>query len=238
MTESFVFYRSFHEALKDLPPDQYGRLMFALNEYALNGEEPELSGVDKSLFTLIKPQIDANNRRKGCGSLGGRPKKNEKPMVIENETIGFENGNHRFSNEKPNENVNVNANDNANLNANGKDNGGLEPFGSPFPEDFPKQAFEIFKDAGLPCCEGNYLSFLQRDFKLGLPYLRGYSTREALEACQNYASIFQKSSTDAFWRKQKVAFDKFCERKIRDFLPGNFVPEKYEKATREDRRGL
>lgn len=82
------------------------------------------------------------------------------------------------------------------------------------------------------------MSFIQRDFKLGLPFLRGYSSQEVLEACQNYASIFQKRTTDAFWLKQRVAFDKFCERKIRDFLPGNFVPEKYDKETREDRRGL
>lgn len=232
MTDSFVFYRSFHEALKDLPPEQYGRLMYALNEYALNGEEPELSGVDKSIFTLIKPQIDANNRRKNNGALGGRPKENKKPMVIETETIGYENENHRLLNEKPNENDNVNANvnDNANLNANGNAEAGAFPPLSPPQEDFSKQIFDIFKNAGLPCCNGNYATFIQRDFKLALPYLRGLRAEEVIAASQNYAMIFQRPDLDAFWAKQKSPFDKFAEKKIRGFLPENFSLERYLSA--------
>lgn len=50
--ESFVSYRSFHEALKDLPMEEYGRVMYAINEYALNDQEPELEGVAKVAFTL------------------------------------------------------------------------------------------------------------------------------------------------------------------------------------------
>ena len=123
--ESFVSYRSFHEALKDLPMEEYGRVMYAINEYALNDQEPELDGVAKVAFTLIKPQLDANKNRRDNGSKGGRPNKtngyeNKKPMVIENTTeekpTVFENA----ENEKPNENVNenVNANVNANVNVN------------------------------------------------------------------------------------------------------------------------
>lgn len=60
MKESFIMYRSFHEALKELPCEIYGKIMFAINEYALFGTEPNLTGMEKSLFTLIKPQIDAD----------------------------------------------------------------------------------------------------------------------------------------------------------------------------------
>lgn len=112
MTESFVMYRSFHEALSELTREQYGNVMFAINEYALNGTEIELSGIEKAIFLMAKPQLDANEKRKTNGLKGGRPKKtngyeNEKPMVIEKE-----------EKQKPNVNVNVNVNDNANVNEN------------------------------------------------------------------------------------------------------------------------
>ena len=236
MTDSFVFYRSFHEALKDLPLEEYGAIMFAINEYALNGVEPKLSGAVKMAFTLIKPQIDANNYRKEAGQkgaefgrLGGRPKKkSENPIgVIDGNPIGvFE--------ETPNVNLNENVNDNGNLNANGNE-AALPPFPplSPNDEEIAKKAKEIFnafQKAGLPCCNGNYLTFIQRDFKTALQFLRGYTAEEVIAAVQNYASIFQRNDLDAFWKKQKVRFDKFAERKIKDFIPGNFDLERYLNA--------
>ena len=79
----FVFYRSFAEALSDLDEITRAHCYDALIEYALNGNEPSLNGIESAVFKLIKPQIDANNRRyeNGCkgaefGKLGGRPRKN------------------------------------------------------------------------------------------------------------------------------------------------------------------
>lgn len=115
MTESFVMYRSFHEALSQLSREQYGNVMFAINEYALNGTEIELSGIEKAIFLMAKPQLEANERRKTNGLKGGRPQKtngyeNKKPMVLEN-----------AQNEKPNVNVNDNSNVNENDNVNVKE---------------------------------------------------------------------------------------------------------------------
>lgn len=139
MAESFVLYRSFHEALKDLPPEQYGRVMYAINEYALNGTEPELAGCEKAFFMLMKPQIDANTKRRENGRLGaeygrrgGRPQdrnpigvtncKKENPIgVIENENknpIGVTNCEKENPKQTPNVNANANENDNGNANAN------------------------------------------------------------------------------------------------------------------------
>lgn len=226
MTDSFVFYRSFHEALKDLPLEEYGAIMFAINEYALNGVEPELSGAVKMAFTLIKPQIDANNYRKEAGQkgaefgrLGGRPKKkSENPIGVFMESP----------------NVNLNENVNGNLNAN-ENEAALPPFPplSPNDEEIAKKAkdiFTAFQASGLPCCNGNYLTFIQRDFKTALQYLRGYTAEEVIAAVQNYASIFQRRDLDSFWQKQKVRFDKFAERKIKDFIPGNFDLGRYLNA--------
>lgn len=122
MYDSFIFYSSFHEACKDLSAEQYGKIMFVLNEYALNGEVPASfdDPIIKMAFTFMKPQIDANNARKEAGSKGGRPQ-NRKPMVIENDEntkpVVIENSenakpmvieNDDFS--KPNVNVNANVN--------------------------------------------------------------------------------------------------------------------------------
>lgn len=80
----FIFYRSFHEAVKDLPADLYKEIMSAVIEYALDGTDPDLSPVARCAFLLIKPQIDANNRRRENGSKGGRPKTEQEAKETEN----------------------------------------------------------------------------------------------------------------------------------------------------------
>lgn len=72
MRDSVVFYRSFYEALKDLPPEQFKESVKAIMEYGLNGKEPETTGIEKTIFLLTKPQIDANNKRYQNGTKGGR----------------------------------------------------------------------------------------------------------------------------------------------------------------------
>ena len=87
--ESFIFYRSFHEAIKCMSEKVRGQIYVALADYALDGIEPEnLSSEAKGMFMLMKPIIDANNSRysngkKGAqyGKLGGRPRKKPKEAV-------------------------------------------------------------------------------------------------------------------------------------------------------------
>ena len=75
MRESFVFYRSFYEAIKDLPRDVQGEIYTAIMEYGLYGNETEqLKPIARSVFTLIKPVIDSNYVRYENGKAGGAPK--------------------------------------------------------------------------------------------------------------------------------------------------------------------
>jgi hypothetical protein len=76
----FVFYHSFYEALQDIPNEDKMAIVQAIIEYGLYGKEYDLQGLNKIVFTLIKPQIDANQKRfvngqKGAehGVKGGRP---------------------------------------------------------------------------------------------------------------------------------------------------------------------
>lgn len=61
--ESMVFYDSFFEAIRDLPAEEYKRCANAILMYGLRGEMPETAGIEKTIFILVKPQIDKNNQR-------------------------------------------------------------------------------------------------------------------------------------------------------------------------------
>ena len=114
--ESFVFYRSFYEGIKELPRDIQGEVLTAIMEYGLNGVTTEnQKPITKAMFALIKPQLDANNQRFENGKLGaehgkkgGRPRK-EKPQENPNLTT-------KKPQENPNLTPNVNVNDNVNDN--------------------------------------------------------------------------------------------------------------------------
>lgn len=114
--ESFVFYRSFYEGIKELPRDIQGEVLTAIMEYGLNGVTTEnQKQITKAMFALIKPQLDANNQRFENGKLGaehgkkgGRPRK-EKPQENPTETPKKPQENPTLT---PNVNDNVNVNDN------------------------------------------------------------------------------------------------------------------------------
>lgn len=86
--DSFCFYRSFYDAIKALPKKHQAQAIDAVLAYGLDGIEPtDADGVIQAIFALIRPQIDANNKRyingrKGAehGNKGGRPK-NEKQAI-------------------------------------------------------------------------------------------------------------------------------------------------------------
>lgn len=73
--KSFVFYRSFYEALQDLDNESRLSVYDAICALALNCEEKELNGFAKTIFKLIKPQIEANTLKYKNGQKGGRPRK-------------------------------------------------------------------------------------------------------------------------------------------------------------------
>lgn len=74
MRDSVVFYRSFYEAIRRLPAEQFKASALAILEYGLDGKEPETDGIERTVFCMAKPQIDANNRRYENGTKGGRPR--------------------------------------------------------------------------------------------------------------------------------------------------------------------
>lgn len=254
MSESFISYRSFHDALKDLPMDQYGKIMYAIHEYALNQTEIELSGIEKMAFTLIKPQLDANIRRQEAGHLGGRPKKEnnsdetEKPMVSDNTET--EKPMVIFSDEKEKPNKNYNDNENKNLNENEEDDDAvtkdppavkadeIPPSSSSLSDsqkNYSRIIFEKFKNAGLPCQKGDFFRFQSCDFRLALQKLKGFPSQDVISAVDNYIAELRKA--DSYINKE-FSFDAFVASKtFSNCLPANYRPNNFKKFQKDVPKG-
>ena len=112
MRDGFIFYRSFYDAIKDLPRDIQSEIYTAIMEYSLNGKETEnLKPIARSVFTLMKPQIDANNKRFENGRKGGRPKSDNKPKANQVITKTKPSNNQNKTKVEPKDKDNVNDND-------------------------------------------------------------------------------------------------------------------------------
>lgn len=78
--DTMVYYRSFRESLRELPPDLYKVVSETIFDYAFEGIAPgaDSNAVAKALFIAIKPVIDnAHNRYDACvenGRKGGAPR--------------------------------------------------------------------------------------------------------------------------------------------------------------------
>ncbi len=147
--DSFVTYRSFYEAVKSLDYETIGKVYVAINEYALDHNEVECEGIIKTIFTLIKPQLEASFQKAISGSKGGKVSKSQSSEELEDkeernisalEANPKQNGSKTKANSKQtlskqeanskqtasNANANVNANVNVNVNANVNDDLDIE----------------------------------------------------------------------------------------------------------------
>ncbi|MFR1500024.1 MAG: DUF6291 domain-containing protein [Monoglobus pectinilyticus] len=80
--DGMVFYRSFYEAVKELPPDEFKRCVTALLDYGLDGTEPKTE--KERQYIMAKPQIDKNKDTQTI-KAGGR--KSNQPKPKRNQTI-------------------------------------------------------------------------------------------------------------------------------------------------------
>ena len=73
--KQFTFYRSYLDAIRRLPKKEQGNIVLAICNYALDETIPSaLSPIADTVFTLVKPTLDASRRKAEAGNCGGKTK--------------------------------------------------------------------------------------------------------------------------------------------------------------------
>lgn len=107
MRDSMIFYRSFYESLNGMSSITKAEVYDAIFVYGLDFQEPTFTDdFARSLFILIKPQIDANIKRYNNGNKPKLKQDKSKTEAKQKQTI---------SKSKANVNVNDNVNENNNI---------------------------------------------------------------------------------------------------------------------------
>lgn len=108
--DSFIVYRSFFEASILLTDKDRLALYDAIFEFGLNHNEIELEGYPKGMFSLIKPQLEANYRKWKNGLKGGKATQDKwaKQGQDKGKAIAKEGQSNSKSIANVNDNVNVN----------------------------------------------------------------------------------------------------------------------------------
>lgn len=213
--DSFVFYRSFIQAIDDLKTDEEKVLILkAMTDYALDGKLPELEGYLNGYFNLIKPQIDANIKRRINGNKGGRPKKDNAQK-----SGGSDDKNRGFENAQANVNVNVNNNVNANKNDNGnaKENN----------NSLASVVYGMLKNANPKCgraipVPSTFAVFRAAQWEKSRHFLNGMSNDDVIMAFGNYIWVLENTL-----HYEPQDFNTVCYN-IRRFFPPEFKKENYK----------
>ncbi|MBR1535997.1 MAG: hypothetical protein IJ630_03565 [Treponema sp.] len=100
------------------------------------------------------------------------------------------------------------------------------PFLSEPRENYSKMVFEKFKNAGLPCQNGDFFRFQSCDFRLARQKLEGYHSDDILAAIDNY--IAELKNPDSYVN-QEYSFDNFIGTKtFSKCLPSNYRPQNFK----------
>lgn len=79
--KQFTWYRSYYDALKEIPAEEFRAIVLAVCAYALDGEEAELSGVARAIFTLIRPTLEV-----GRSKAENRSRAEQTPLSTEQDS--------------------------------------------------------------------------------------------------------------------------------------------------------
>lgn len=74
----FTFYNSFYQAIQNLESkEDQADFYNAICNYALNGVEPNFTGMLKMAWELIRPNLESSRKKAEAGKKGGQNKQNE-----------------------------------------------------------------------------------------------------------------------------------------------------------------
>ena len=96
----FNFFRSYMEALEDLPPDEFKAAVMAICHYAFDGEQDDVTGGAKVAFKLIAPIIDRGEEISAKRSEAGKKgMKNRYNKTVTNDNKALTNDNKSLTND-------------------------------------------------------------------------------------------------------------------------------------------
>lgn len=190
--DSMVFYRSFFEAVEDLPPEDFKQAVTAIMRYALDGTADDVKGVAKSILIMARPQIDKNNKRYENGTRGGR-KPNDNQTITKTEP--------KCISSKPNVNANDNVND---IKENTLKSVKEKRFAPPTPENVR----EYCREKGLNVDADRFVDFYEsKNWYVGKNKMKDWKA-----AVRNWARSQRQESTAKGTEKPRNRFDNFQQR--------------------------
>ncbi len=86
--KAFSFYKSYYEALKEIPEKDKKDIIFAMINYVFEDKKPKLKGINKVIWALIEPNLDKSKNKSNSNS--GAP-------------IGNQNASKAFENQEKND---------------------------------------------------------------------------------------------------------------------------------------
>lgn len=98
--KAFSFYKSYHEALKDLPVEQRKNMLLAIDEFVFENINPKFKGIEKTIWTLIEPNLTTSKNRSNKNSgapIGNRNAEKSKENEDEEKTIKKQSNNNQTS---------------------------------------------------------------------------------------------------------------------------------------------
>ena len=101
--------------------------------------------------------------------------------------------------------------------------------------EYAQKVFDILKLHDLPCCRGNFVTFLQRDFKIALQGIHELKLmpEEVFAALENYCKVIELKRQGLSWWESELTFFNLCSgrgKAILRFLPENFNIDDYKKS--------
>lgn len=103
---------------------------------------------------------------------------------------------------------------------------------------YAQKVFDILKSNDLPCCRGNFITFIQRDFKIALKGIHELKLKpeEVFAALKNYCKVIELKRQGLSWWESELTFFNLCSgrsKTILRFLPENFNLDDYRKSRNE-----
>lgn len=110
-------------------------------------------------------------------------------------------------------------------------------------KDYARQVFDLCTKIGMSNCNGNFINFLQRDFRLALEGIRELKLHsgEVLGALENYGEVMKLKREGRTWWERDLRLDQLCsgrKKLILNFLPDNFKIADYAKEKPDKGGGL